>query len=77
MECSVLKDDLDSIYAPVTFGHMLTGKAFSRPLRGFFLAESVIFALIFSNTIPNWQSKLNEWNEWNRKWNKSRVNETK
>ena len=53
MECSVLKDDLDSIYAPVTFGHMLTGKAFSRPLRGFFLAESAIFALIFSNTIPN------------------------
>ena len=70
---SVLKNDLDSIYAPVTFGHMLTGKAFSRPLRGFFLAELAIFALIFSNTITNWQSKLNEWN---RKWNKSRMNET-
>ena len=32
MEGSGLKDGLESIYAPVTVGHTLTGKAFSRAL---------------------------------------------
>ena len=52
IEGSGLKDGLESIYAPVTVGHMLTGKVFSRALRGHFLAKLVIFALILSKAIP-------------------------
>ena len=52
MEGSGLKYGLESIYAPVTVGDILTGKAFSRTLGGHFLEESAIFALISSNAIP-------------------------
>ena len=52
MEGSGLKDCVENIYAPVTFGNMLIDKTFSKALRGHFLVESVIFALILLNAIP-------------------------
>ena len=80
-EGSGLKDGLESIYAPGTVGHMLTDKAFSRALRGHFLAETAIFALNLSNAIPedfinasfqtDDQNRINEMNE-----TESRINET-
>ena len=52
---------------------MQTGKAFSRALRGHFLAETAIFALNLSNAIPedfitasfetDYQNRINEMNE--------------
>ena len=51
IEHSGLKDGLESIYAPVTVEHMLTGRAISRALRGHFLADSPIFALVLPNAI--------------------------
>ena len=85
MEGSGLKDGLESIYAPVTVGHMLTDKAFSRALRRHFLAESAIFALILSNAIPEEfitasfqtdnQNRMHDINETKNE-TESRMNET-
>ena len=64
---------------------MLTGKAFSRVLRGHFLAESVVFALILSKAIPedfitasfqtDDQNRMNEMNETENE-TESGMNET-
>ena len=73
MEGSGLKDCVENIYAPVTFGNMLIDKTFSKALRGHFLVESVIFALILLNAMPedfitasfqtDNQNRINEMNE--------------
>ena len=85
MEGPGLKDGLESIYALVTVGHMLIGKAFSRALREHFLAETAIFALNLSNAIPedfitasfqtDNQNRINEMNETENE-TESRMNET-
>ena len=64
---------------------MQTGKAFSRALRGHFLAETAIFALNLSNAIPedfitasfetDDQNRINEMNETENE-TESRMNET-
>ena len=64
---------------------MLTGQAFSRALRGHFLAESAIFVLILSNAVPedfitasfqtDDQNRMNEINETENE-TESRMNET-
>ena len=34
------------MYAPITVGHMFTGKAYARALRGHFLASSALLTLL-------------------------------
>jgi len=42
MDGSGLKQALETVYAPATVGHMLTGKAFSRSVRGHVLCASAV-----------------------------------
>lgn len=49
MEGSGLKELLCLIYADNTVPHMLTGKAYSRAVRGYFLIDSALNALLHSN----------------------------
>ena len=58
---------LEAYYVPVTGVQMLTSKTFSRALRGHFLTESAIFALILLNATASFQSddqnRISETNE--------------
>ena len=46
MEGSGLRSALETIYSPVTVGHMFTGKAYSRAVRGNILCASAVQSLI-------------------------------
>ena len=46
MEGSSLKNALETVYAPVTVGHMFTGKAYSYALRGHLLCRAAIQSLL-------------------------------
>ena len=46
MEGSGLRNALETVYAPITVGHMFTGKAYARALRGHFLASSALLTLL-------------------------------
>ena len=46
MEGSGLRSALETIYSPVTVGHMFTGKAYSRAVRGHILCASAVQSLI-------------------------------
>lgn len=54
---SGLQELLECVYAPNAVVHMLSGKAVSRAVRGHFLVESTLYALILSEIygiqIPN------------------------
>ena len=47
MEGSGMRTALKSLYAPVTVEHMMTGKAYSRAVRGRFLSVSSLLLSIF------------------------------
>lgn len=44
---------LGNIYAPTTVGHMLTGKAYARAVRGHFLVETALGSLLLSQIYPS------------------------
>ena len=46
MEGSGLRSALETIYSPVTVGHMFTGMAYSRAVRGHILCVSAVQSLI-------------------------------
>ena len=46
MEGSGLRTALETIYAPVTVGHMMTGKAYARAIRGHFLTVSSVLSIL-------------------------------
>ena len=46
MEGSGLRSVLETVYSPVTVGHMFTGKAYSRAVRGHILCASAVQSLI-------------------------------
>ena len=46
MEGSGLKIALETIYAPVTVGHMMTGKAYARAIRGHFLSTVSVLSIV-------------------------------
>jgi hypothetical protein len=46
MEGSGLRSALEIVYAPVTVGHMFTGKAYSRAIRGHQLCASSVMSLV-------------------------------
>ena len=48
MDGSGLNDILEVAYAPNAVGHMLSGKAYSRAVRGHFLVDAALNALLFS-----------------------------
>ena len=50
MTGSGLRDLLEVIYAPDAVSHMLSGKAVARAMRGHFLVDSVLNALLASST---------------------------
>ena len=47
MQCSGLKEVLETVYASCSVDQMLTGKAVSRAVRGHFLIDSVLTILLF------------------------------
>ena len=46
MEGTGLKSALETVYAPLTVGHMFTGKAYSRAVRGHLLCASAVQSLV-------------------------------
>ena len=46
MEGSGLRDALETVYALITVGHMFSGKAYARAIRGHILASSALLSLI-------------------------------
>ena len=57
---SGLRSALETVYAPVTVGHMFTGKAYSRAIRGHLLCAPAIMSLIleeFCNGLSNEEPK--------------------
>ena len=46
MEGSGMRTALKSLYAPVTVGHMMTGKAYSRAIWGRFLSVSSLLSIL-------------------------------
>ncbi|XP_060600668.1 uncharacterized protein LOC132754090 [Ruditapes philippinarum] len=55
MENSGLAEILGTIYAANTVGHMLTGKAVSRAVRGHFLVHDVLYTLLIEKAFPQLQ----------------------
>ena len=49
MDGSGLRDTLETVYAPLTVGHMFTGKAYARALRGHLLASSAMISLFLES----------------------------
>ena len=47
MDGSGLSDILELVYAKDTIPHMLSGKAISRALRGLFLVDAALHAILF------------------------------
>ena len=62
MDGSGLKQALETVYAPATVGHMFTGKAFSRSVRGHVLCASAVQLILieelWSNLSPGDKEKL-------------------
>ena len=61
MEGSGLRTALETVYAPVTVGHMFTGKAYSRAIRGHLLSEFAVLSLMpqkFWNSLTPDECKL-------------------
>ena len=50
MAGSGLDDVLELVYAKNAVGHMLSGKAISRAIRGYFLVDAVLNSLLVSHT---------------------------
>ena len=48
---SGLKDVLETVYAPNSVEHMMSGKAIFRAVRGNSLVESVLSGMVLSNTL--------------------------
>ena len=48
MEGSDISAALETVYAPVTVGHMLSGKAYARAIRGHFLCAAAIMSLVLA-----------------------------
>ena len=46
MEGSGLREGLETVYAPLTVGHMFTGKAYARSIRGHFLSCAALLSII-------------------------------
>ena len=46
MEESGMRPALESLYAPVTVGHMMTGRAYSQANRGHFLSISSLLTIL-------------------------------
>ena len=46
MEGSGLRGALETVYAPVTVGHMMTGKAYTRAARGHMMSASAVLSLL-------------------------------
>ena len=46
MEGSGLRSAMETVYAPLTVGHMFTGKAYSRAVRGHMLAASAVLTIM-------------------------------
>ena len=60
---SGLRSALETVYAPVTVGHMFTGKAYPRAIRGHLLCASAIMSLIleeFWNGLSHEEQKILE-----------------
>ena len=57
MEGSGLRKALETVYAPVTVGHMFTGKAYSRAIRGHMLSPSSLVSILIE---PYWESLSSE-----------------
>ena len=53
MEGSGLRWALETVYAPVTVGHMMTGKAYTRVARGHMMSASTVLSLLLQEF---WQS---------------------
>ena len=52
MENSGLEELLGTVYAPNTVGHMLSGKAIARAIRGHFLVDDALNAILVKEMIP-------------------------
>ena len=46
MEVSGIRRALETVYVPLTVGHMMTGKAYSRAVRGHMISASAILSLL-------------------------------
>ena len=46
MEGSGIRRALETVYVPLTFGHMMTGKAYSRAVRGHMMSASAVLSLL-------------------------------
>ena len=53
MEGSGIADVLQCCYGSVTVGHMLTGKAEARAVRGHILVQSALYVLLFEIVFKN------------------------
>ena len=51
MAGSGLTEALQCCYGPIAITHMMTGKTVARALRGHFLAESALFALLLESIL--------------------------
>ena len=56
MEGSGLREALETVYAPNTVNHMLSGKAYARALRGHILTSSALMSMIIKGFIDNLSS---------------------
>ena len=48
MEGSGMRTALESLYVPVTVGHMMTGKASSRAIRRHFISISFLLSILMA-----------------------------
>ena len=49
MEGSGLRTALETLYAPVTVGHMMTGKAYARAIRGHFITAASLLSILLED----------------------------
>lgn len=66
MEDMGLAETLETIYAPNSVIHMMSGKAFSRALRGHFIVDNALNTLLTKEAVPQ---VLNEENAMENNWN--------
>ena len=52
MKGSRLEEALETVYGPYAVAHMMTGKAFSRALRGHFLVEAALVNKLMAAIVP-------------------------
>ena len=46
MEVSGLRRALETVYVPLTVGHMMTGKVYTRAVRGHMMSASAVLSLL-------------------------------